>query len=52
MLVIFMCAMMAIGVTGPGYIEGGFDAINEKGTKEALSTAWKEREPLDYSKLN
>lgn len=45
---IFTCWIVAIG---PGHIEGGFKAIDDKGLKPALEQAWKERESYDSSSL-
>lgn len=39
MLAIFVILGGIIGVFGPGHVEGGFDAIKEKGVKAAIETA-------------
>ncbi len=41
-----------IATAGPGHIEGGFQAIEDKGAKAAIVQAWDEREALDYGSLN
>lgn len=51
MFVKFIIVM--IGLTAANLeIEGGREAIEEKGIKASIEQAIKEREPLDYSKLN
>ena len=52
MFAVFLIAVSMISVVGPGHIEGGFDAIAEKGPKAALVQAYEERQPFDYSKMN
>lgn len=52
MFVKFLIFSTFLILAGPIENEGGREAINEKGFKEAVSNAWDEKQPLDYSKLN
>ncbi|CAB4139822.1 hypothetical protein UFOVP353_47 [uncultured Caudovirales phage] len=47
--IIFFSWIVAVG---PVYNEGGDVAIEQKGFKAAVTQAWKNREPVDYSKMN
>lgn len=51
MFVIPLLATAWILVLGPGTIEKGIPAINEKGAKPALEKALEERKPYDASSL-
>lgn len=44
MFVQFLIILGMIVVAGPGHIEGGFEAIQEKGVKAALEQAWDEKD--------
>ncbi len=52
MIVYFLIMSLAAFTVGPLHMEGGADAIKEKGVREAVSVAWAERDPVDYGRLN
>jgi hypothetical protein len=52
MFVQFLIVVLMIGTVGPGHIEGGFKAVEEKGFKAAAKEAIVQAKPVDYSKLN
>lgn len=39
-------------LTAGTHIEGGFDCYAENGAKPCIESAWENREPVDYSKMN
>ena len=47
----FLITVGVIGTFGPGHVEGGFEAIKDKGVKSALENAWDERESYDSGHL-
>jgi len=54
MFVQFLIFSSMIAVAGPAYNEGGIQAIQDKGFKEAVSEAWDQREgaPLTQDLYN
>lgn len=51
MFVKFLIFACIIGTAGPGHNEGGFEAIKDKGPKDAIVQAWDERKPYHSGSL-
>lgn len=52
MFVQFLIVATVIIIGGPIENEGGRQAVMEKGFEQSAKQAWRERKPVDYSKLN
>ena len=48
----FLICAGIILTAGPGHLEGGFKAIQDKGAKAAVEQVVKDRVLVDYKKMN